>query len=243
VFLTTLGFGQDNLKDSKMEMMADHGNGQYNYIDNILEAQKVFIAELGGTLYTVAKDVKIQVEFNPARVQGYRLLGYEDRLLRDEDFKDDKKDAGDMGSGHSVTALYEVVPAGVTSDVALETPDSLRYQKNPRPEEVEGGPELAFVKVRYKAPDGNTSELITHPVVAGRAESPSVDFRFQSAVIEFGLLLRKSQYKGDATLSEVIATARGALGSDPDGYRSEFVRLAQAARTLGLPLDERDDGR
>jgi len=254
VFLTTLGFGQDNLKDSKMEEMADHGNGQYNYIDNIMEAQKVFISELGGTLYTVAKDVKIQVEFNPAHVQGYRLLGYEDRLLRDEDFKNDKKDAGDMGSGHSVTALYEVIPAGVTPDVDLLTPDSLRYQAPPldRPQrrpvdDVERvpapGQELLFVKVRYKTPTGSSSKLITHPVLASDGESPSVDFRFQTAVVEFGLLLRQSQYKGDANLADVIVTARGALGADPDGYRSEFVRLAQAARGLGLPLDERDDGR
>jgi len=249
VFLTTLGFGQDNLKDSKMEEMADHGNGQYNYIDNIMEAQKVFISELGGTLYTVAKDVKIQVEFNPAHVQGYRLLGYEDRLLRDEDFKNDKKDAGDMGSGHSVTALYEVIPAGVTPDEDLRTPDSLRYQgpSEPayriRPADRTPGQEMLFVKVRYKTPTGSTSKLITHPVLARGDESPSVDFRFQTAVVEFGLLLRQSQYKGDANLADVIATARGALGSDPDGYRAEFVRLAQTARGLGLPLDERDDGR
>ncbi len=247
VFLTTLGFGQDNLKDSKMEEMADHGNGQYNYIDNIMEAQKVFISELGGTLYTVAKDVKIQVEFNPAQVQGYRLLGYEDRLLKDEDFKDDKKDAGDMGSGHSVTALYEVIPAGVDADEGLRTPDSLRYQHTKNtlrdPELSRDTGEMLFVKVRYKSPTGSTSKLITHPVLARSSESPSVDFRFQTAVVEFGLLLRQSQYKGDANLGDVIATARGALGSDPDGYRSEFVRLAQAARSLGLPLDGKDEGR
>jgi len=247
VFLTTLGFGQDNLKDSKMEEMADHGNGQYNYIDNIMEAQKVFISELGGTLYTVAKDVKIQVEFNPAQVQGYRLLGYEDRLLKNEDFKDDKKDAGDMGSGHSVTALYEVIPAGVDADEDKQTPDSLRYQhpKNTLrdPELSRDTGEMLFVKVRYKSPTGSTSKLITHPVLARSSESPSVDFRFQTAVVEFGLLLRQSQYKGDANIGDVIATARGALGSDPDGYRSEFVRLAQAARGLGLPLDGKDEGR
>lgn len=247
VFLTTLGFGQDNLKDSKMEEMADHGNGQYNYIDNIMEAQKVFISELGGTLYTVAKDVKIQVEFNPVQVQGYRLLGYEDRLLKDEDFKDDKKDAGDMGSGHSVTALYEVIPAGVDPDEDLRTPDSLRYQHSKNtlrdPELSRDTGEMLFVKVRYKTPTGSTSKLITHPVLARSSESPSVDFRFQTAVVEFGLLLRQSQYKGDANLGDVIAMARGALGSDPDGYRSEFVRLALTARSLGLPLDGKDEGR
>jgi Ca-activated chloride channel family protein len=250
VFLTTLGFGQDNLKDSKMEQMADHGNGQYNYIDNILEAQKVFIQELGGTLYTVAKDVKIQVEFNPARVQGYRLLGYEDRLLKDEDFKDDKKDAGDMGSGHSVTALYEVVLAGTDPDVDLRVPDSLRYQPNHGSRsEVNlepgstGGPEMLFVKVRYKTPTGETSKLLTHPVLAAESASPSVDFRFQSAVVEFGLVLRQSQYRGDASLADVIARARESLGPDADGYRSEFVRLAMAARNLGPPLDGKDGGR
>lgn len=245
VFLTTLGFGQDNLKDSKMEQMADHGNGQYNYIDNIQEAQKVFISELGGTLYTVAKDVKIQVEFNPARVQGYRLLGYEDRLLKDEDFKDDKKDAGDMGSGHSVTAFYEVIPADQESDVDLEIPDSLRYQAEGVRivHQARPSPELLFVKVRYKTPTGEKSRLITHPVLASSDDSPSVDFRFQEAVVEFGLLLRKSAFRGDATIGDVITSAREALGRDPDGYRSEFVRLAEAARNLGWPLDERDGGR
>jgi Ca-activated chloride channel family protein len=253
VFLTTLGFGQDNLKDSKMEQMADHGNGQYNYIDTQLEAQKVFVQELGGTLYTVAKDVKIQVEFNPAQVQGYRLLGYEDRLLRDEDFKNDKKDAGDMGSGHSVTALYEVIPAGVTPDEDLRTPDSLRYQPNHRPDRqpepdvaetgrAPGG-EMLFVKVRYKTPTGETSRLLTHPVPAADTRSPSADFRFQGAVVEFGLLLRQSAYRGEASFRDVIATARESLGSDPEGSRSEFIRLAEAARSIGHTLDADDGGR
>ena len=246
VFLTTLGFGQDNLKDSKMEQMADHGNGQYNYIDNLLEAQKVFVRELGGTIYTVAKDVKIQVEFNPARVQAYRLIGYEDRLLRDENFADDRKDAGDMGSGHSVTALYETLPTGMTPDVEVRVPDSLRYQPTrggaTAPADREG-PELLFVKVRYKEPDGATSRLLTHPVVATAAEGPSADFRFQAAVAEFGLLLRQSAYRGTARMEDVIAAARGSLGSDPDGFRAEFVRLAEAARSIGLPLDDRGTGR
>ena len=153
-----------------------------------------------------------------------------------------------MGSGHSVTALYEVIPAGVTADVDLRVPDSLRYQtpgahRSPVEEEPRGTAEMLFVKVRYKTPTGATSKLISHPVVAQASPSPSTDFRFQTAVVEFGLLLRQSPFKGDATLGVVIASARAALGSDPDGYRSEFVRLAQAARHLGLPLDERDDGR
>ena len=232
VFLTVLGFGMGNLKDSKMEQLADHGNGNYAYIDNLLEAKKTLVHEMGGTLFTVAKDVKIQVEFNPARVRAYRLIGYENRLLADEDFTDDTKDAGEMGAGHSVTALYEIVPTGVATDVTIRVPDSLRYQtvRTPR----SGGAELGFVKVRYKQPDGDRSRLLTLPVSGepGRAASP--EFRFQTAVAEFGLLLKGSAYRGVANFEEVIAAARGSLGADPDGYRAEFVKLAQAAQSLGL---------
>jgi Ca-activated chloride channel family protein len=232
VFLTVLGFGHGNLKDSKMEMLADRGNGQYFYIDNLLEARKALVTELGGTLYTVAKDVKLQIEWNPARVRAYRLIGYENRLLRDEDFADDSVDAGDVGSGHSVTALYEVVPVGVETDVVIRLPDSLRYQTTPRPSAASAGPELVFVKVRYKAPDGDRSRLLSRPV-RDDATDPSSDFRFQAAVAEFGLVLRNSPHRGRADLGRVIATARGALGDDPDGYRAEFVRLVQAAQSLG----------
>jgi Ca-activated chloride channel family protein len=232
VFLTVLGFGMGNLKDSKMEQLADHGNGNYAYIDNLLEAKKTLVHELGGTLFTVAKDVKVQVEFNPAQVRAYRLIGYENRLLADEDFADDTKDAGEMGAGHSVTALYEIVPVGVETDVTIRVPDSLRYQtvRGPRG----GGQELGFVKVRYKQPDGDRSRLLTHPVSGEAAGTPSAEFRFQTAVAEFGLLLKGSAYRGSASYEDVIATSRTSLGADPEGYRAEFVRLAQAAQALGL---------
>jgi Ca-activated chloride channel family protein len=232
VFLTVLGFGMGNLKDSKMEQLADHGNGNYAYIDNLLEAKKTLVHEMGGTLFTVAKDVKIQVEFNPARVRAYRLIGYENRLLAAEDFTDDTKDAGEMGAGHSVTALYEIVPTGVATDVTIRVPDSLRYQtvRTPR----SGGAELGFVKVRYKQPDGDRSRLLTLPVSGEQGRTPSPEFRFQTAVAEFGLLLKGSAYRGVANFEEVIAAARGSLGADPDGYRAEFVKLAQAAQSLGL---------
>ncbi len=233
VFLTVLGFGMGNLKDSKMEQLADHGNGNYAYIDNLLEAKKTLVHELGGTLFTVAKDVKIQVEFNPARVRAYRLIGYENRLLADEDFADDAKDAGEMGAGHSVTALYEIVPVGAQTDVTIRVPDSLRYQSVRAPGSG-GGSELGFVKVRYKQPDGDRSHLLSRPVGAEATRAPSMDFRFQTAVAEFGLLLKGSALRGSASFEDVITTARASQGADPDGYRTEFVRLAQAAQSLGL---------
>ena len=234
VFLTVLSVGEGNLQAAKMEKLADHGNGNYAYIDTISEAQKVLVHELGGTLYTVAKDVKIQVEWNPARVQAYRLIGYENRLLHNEDFTDDKKDAGEVGSGHSVTALYEVVPVGIKTDVNIRMPDSLRYQRRTVQSTSAAGPELLFVKVRYKQPDGDQSRLISQPVLASATASPSVDFQFQTAVAEFGLLLRNSDFKGTADLGHVIAAAREARGQDPDGYRAEFVRLAETVRGIGL---------
>ena len=234
VFLTVLGVGEGNLQAAKMEKLADKGNGNYSYLDTITEAQKVLIHELGGTLYTVAKDVKIQVEWNPARVRAYRLIGYENRMLRNEDFADDKKDAGEVGSGHSVTALYEVVPAGVETDVTIRMPDSLRYQQRSTQPTPNAGAELLFVKVRYKQPDGDQSRLLTQPVLAGTGAAPSTDFRFQAAVAELGLLLRNSQFKGKADLARVIASARDARGADPEGYRAEFVRMAEAVRGIGL---------
>ncbi|HEY3220783.1 MAG TPA: von Willebrand factor type A domain-containing protein [Gemmatimonadales bacterium] len=234
VFLTVLGVGEGNLQAAKMEKLADKGNGNYAYLDNIAEAQKVLVHELGGTLYTVAKDVKIQVEWNPARVRAYRLIGYENRMLRNEDFADDKKDAGEVGSGHSVTALYEVVPVGVNTDVTIRMPDSLRYQRRNAVSTTAAGPELVFVKVRYKRPDGDESRLISQPVPAQAGQAPSIDFQFQAAVAEFGLLLRNSDFRGKADLGHVIAAAREARGKDPDGYRAEFVRLAEAVRGMGL---------
>src|SRR5437867_4472813 len=234
VFLTVLGVGEGNLQAAKMEKLADKGNGNYAYLDNIAEAQKVLVHELGGTLYTVAKDVKIQVEWNPARVRAYRLIGYENRMLRNEDFADDKKDAGEVGSGHSVTALYEVVPVGVNTDVTIRMPDSLRYQHRDAQSTSAAGAELLFVKVRYKQPDGDQSRLISQPVLAQAGQAPSVDFQFQAAVAEFGLLLRNSDFRGKADLGHVIAAAREARGNDADGYRAEFVRLAETVRGIGL---------
>src|SRR5467141_1354442 len=234
VFLTVLGVGEGNLQAAKMEKLADKGNGNYAYLDNIAEAQKVLVHELGGTLYTVAKDVKIQVEWNPARVRAYRLIGYENRLLRNEDFADDKKDAGEVGYGHSVTALYDVVPVGVNTDVTIRMPDSLRYQRRNTQPTGAAGPELLFVKVRYKQPDGDESRLLSQPVLAQAGQAPSVDFQFQAAVAEFGLLLRNSDFRGKADLGHVIAAAREARGQDADGYRAEFVKLAEAVRGIGL---------
>jgi Ca-activated chloride channel family protein len=231
-FLTVLGFGTGNLKDSKMEQMADKGNGHYAYIDSFREAQKVFVQEFGGTLFTVAKDVKIQVEFNPARVQSYRLLGYENRLLAKEDFKDDKKDAGELGSGHSVTALYEVVPAGARP-VALSD-DSLTYQEVSLRPGARHSSELLTVRLRYKDPKGSTSKLLEAPVT-DRTGAASEDMRFASAVAEFALLLRDSEHKGQASWEQVLSLARGARGEDEQGYRGEFVGLVETARTLAGP--------
>ncbi|MEX2470826.1 MAG: VWA domain-containing protein, partial [Gemmatimonadota bacterium] len=205
-FLTVLGFGTGNLKDSKMEQIADHGNGSYAYIDSALEARKVLVGEMGGTLVTVAQDVKIQVEFNPARVAAYRLIGYENRLLANEDFDDDTKDAGEIGAGHSVTALYEIIPVGVESPAQVREQGDLRYQQVP-----DSGPradtnELLFVKLRYQEPGGSESRLLTHPVTY-IVERPSTDFRFSAAVAAWGMLLRESEHCADFGLSDVLTLA------------------------------------
>jgi Ca-activated chloride channel family protein len=237
--LTVLGFGTGNLKDSKMEQVADHGNGNFHYVDGLLEARKVLVEEMGGTLLTLAKDVKLQIEFNPARVAGYRLIGYENRLLADEDFNDDTKDAGELGAGHTVTALYEVVPAG--EPVPRGDVDELRYQPgadDPPLSEFDG--EMMYVKVRYKEPDGAKSRLL-ELAVADRRASPSGDFRFASAVAGFGMLLRDSEHAGDLTLSDVVTLAENGKGDDPRGYRGEFIRLVEAVRDLGL-LEIVDEG-
>jgi len=242
-FLTILGFGMGNYKDSKMEKLAGAGNGNYGYIDDLLEARKMLVREMGGTLLTVAKDVKLQVEFDPTKVQAYRLLGYEDRLLRDEDFANDAKDAGDVGAGHTVTALYEIVRAGVPLDITLPDVAPLRYQK---PTETHSrGDELLTVAMRYKAPDGERSLLVTKPVRAsiGR-RGASESMRFASAVAGFGMLLRHSPNAGSLTWGDVLSLARGARGSDEDGYRADFIRLAEIASTLDrkiarvIPEDE-----
>ena len=216
-----------------MEQMADKGNGHYAYIDSFREAQKVFVQEFGGTLFTVAKDVKIQVEFNPARVQSYRLLGYENRTLAREDFADDRKDAGELGSGHSVTALYEIVPVGATP-VALGD-DSLTYQQvSIRPEASRSG-ELMTVRLRYKDPQGSTSRLLEEPVRDRSVRVASEDMRFASAVAGFALLLRDSEHRGQASYEQVLSLARGARGEAPHGYRGEFIGMVETARPLSAP--------
>ena len=234
-YLTVLGFGQGNLQDAKMKALAKHGNGNYAYVDGMGEARKVFGQELGGTLETVANDAKVQVEFNPAAVRAYRLIGYEGRLLRDEDFADDAKDAGDVGTGHTATALYEVVPAGVTGTVPVRGVDPLRYGRAPEAASARGrADELLFVQLRWKVPGEARSRLLTHVARdPGGAARPGDDFRFASAVAEFGMVLRGSPFKGAATAGAVLARARGALGDDPGGHRREFVSLVERYRAIG----------
>lgn len=235
VYMTVLGFGMGNIKDDKMEIIADKGNGNYAYIDNIQEARRVLVREFGGTLFTIAKDVKFQVEFNPAFVKSYRLVGYENRILNDEDFNDDTKDAGEMGAGHTVTALYEIIPAG--SDEIVPLVDPLRYQNNEKL--IEGrGPmrdapkELCNIKLRYKEPDGLVSKMFSKTVGTGvKGISETTDrFRFSASVAAFGMILRNSQYRGSATLGDVVTLASGSRGEDSDGYRAEFIRLVQATK-------------
>lgn len=234
VFLTVLGFGMGNLKDSKMEQLADKGNGNYAYIDNLLEAKKVLVSEMGATLLTIAKDVKIQVEFNPAKVQAYRLIGYENRQLRDRDFNDDTKDAGELGAGHSVTALYEIIPTGVESDVNLPEVDALKYQQNTVDAAAYNSDELMLVKLRYKAPDENESKLIEQPIIAKEVSlaNASNNLKFAAAVAEFGMVLRDSEYKGSASFDEVLKLAKESQGVDLEGYRAEFIRLVEKARAI-----------
>lgn len=239
IFLTVLGYGMGNYKDSKMETLADKGNGNYAYIDNISEARKVLINEFGGTLFTIAKDVKLQVEFNPARVQSYRLIGYENRMLEARDFNDDKKDAGELGAGHTVTALYEVIPVGI-KDSFSDSVDDLKYQNKPaKPVVLKGnGQELMTVKLRYKKPDGNTSKLIEQPVMDTRIafEKTSGNFRFSAAVAEFGMLLKQSDYSQNSSFEHLIAVAEKAKGEDKEGYRAEFIRMAKSAKLLAREL-------
>lgn len=235
IFLTVLGFGTGNYKDGKMEQLADKGNGNYAYIDTLLEAKKVLVNDLRGTLFTIAKDVKIQVEFNPAKVQAYRLIGYENRLLQNQDFNDDKKDAGDIGSGHSVTALYEIIPTGAKSDVKLPKIDPLRYQRSGETAPDAAGNELMQVKLRYKLPQDSTSQLITQTIQDDdlRADQiPSTNLRFAAAVATFGMVLRDSEYKGNANYDLVMKLATQGKGEDQEGYRGEFIRLVEQSRGL-----------
>ena len=228
VFLTILGFGMGNYKDARMEQLSNAGNGNYAYIDNILEAQKMFGTELWGTLYTIAKDVKIQIEFNPALVKAYRLIGYENRMLAAEDFNDDKKDAGEIGVGHCVTAIYEVIPAD-SKEEARKT-DSLKYQSS----NIINSDELLTVKFRYKEPDGKKSKLITKSIKSEdiNSEIDSENLLFASSVAEFGLLLRDSKFKGNASYTAVLKRAGKASKEDPYGYRAEFIKLVKISRAL-----------
>ena len=233
VFLTVLGYGMGNYKDSKMETLADKGNGNYAYIDNITEARKVLVNEFGGTLFTIAKDVKLQIEFNPQKVQLYRLIGYENRLLNKEDFNNDKKDAGDMGSGHTVTALYEIIPVGVKSNFK-ESVDDLKYQENSSNAKLSHGDELFTVKLRYKTPSGKISRLIEKPVTDNnvRWDNTSKDFKFSAAVAGYGMLLRNSEFLQKTTYEKVILWARSGLGDDEEGYRNEFLQLVKSSDLL-----------
>jgi Ca-activated chloride channel family protein len=240
VFLSVLGFGMGNYKDSTLEKLADQGNGNYAYIDNLAEARKVLVEEMSGTLITVAKDVKIQVDFNPARVEAYRLIGYENRVLRTEDFNNDAKDAGDMGAGHTVTALFEVVPKG--GQIPGPSVDPSKYTQPQGAGAARGGGaangassnEMLTLRVRYKLPDADNSTRMDVPLVdrGGAFERATTDFRFAASVAEFGMILRNSPYKGTARMDSVLDIAEGAVGPDRNGYRKEFITLVQRARNL-----------
>lgn len=222
IFLTALGFGMGNYQDSKLETLALKGNGNHAYIDTMQEAKRVLGTEFGGTIYTIAKDVKIQVEFNPARVQAYHLIGYENRLLNDEDFNDDKKDAGELGSGHTVTALYEIIPVGVKSKY-LKDIDDLKYTNRSKKSSSD---ELLTVKFRYQKPEGSKSILITE-TVKDAVQPMDTDFQFASAVALFGMQLRESEFTSKAPASLVVSLAEAGRGEDKDGYRAEFIRLVK----------------
>ena len=234
VFLTILGFGRGNYQDAKMQQLAQKGNGNAAYIDSVNEARKVLVTQMGGTLLTVAKDVKIQVEFNPAHVKGYRLVGYETRALANEDFNNDKKDAGEMGAGHSVTALYEIIPAD--SKEVVPGVDALKYQK-PAPSAAADSNELLTVKLRYKQPDGDTSKLLSQVVLdAPKAfAEASETFRFSAAVATFAMLMQGSKHVGNTTFGQVQAWADSARGKDFGGYRAEMIGLVQRAAALKWP--------
>lgn len=236
VFLSILGYGMGNYKDSKMQTLAQAGNGNHAYIDNLQEANKVLVNEFGATMYTVAKDVKLQIEFNPNRVQAYRLVGYETRMLNKEDFNDDTKDAGEMGAGHTVTAFYEVVPVGVKMNMQGNI-DPLKYQteaKNPIQKRLGESmhPDLLTVKLRYKQPNGTTSKKIEVPLIDSNTNEVSDDFRFAAAVAMFGQVMKGSEYKGEGTFDKAIELAQSGYGNDSQGYRREFVRLMETAKGL-----------
>ena len=234
VFLSALGVGDDNFKDALMQKLADKGNGNYHYIDSLEEAQKVLVEQMNGTLVTIAKDVKIQVEFNPEVVGSYRLIGYEKRVLANADFNDDTKDAGEIGAGHTVTALYEVVPAGAEMRPVV---DGLKYQPVPKVEPRRpgnGNKEMLTLKLRYKKPDGETSRLSEFVVMdqGYTFNRASIDFQFAAAVAGYGMVLKDSTYKGTASFGSILEMAEAAKGNDVEGYRSEFITLVKQARDL-----------
>ena len=233
VFLTVLGCGRGNLRDSRMETLADKGNGNYAYLDNLDEAGRVLVAQFGGTLFTVAKDVKLQIEFNPARVASYRLVGYENRMLAAGDFNNDRKDAGELGAGHTVTALYEIVPVGAIQPLI----DDLKYQPA-RPATATMQQfltnDVLTVKLRYKEPQGSRSKLLVQSLtgISVAIEKATPDFQFTAVVAQFGMLLKQSEQRGGATWAATERLADGARGPDADGYRAEFVRLVRLAQGL-----------
>ncbi len=230
IAISVLGFGMGNYKDDKMEIIADKGNGNYAYIDNLLEARKVLVSEFGGTLYTIAKDVKFQLEFNPAQVSEYRLVGYENRLLNEEDFENDEKDAGEIGSGHTVTALYEIVPANNQRNPKKE----LKYQSPKLTNKALQSNDLITLKLRYKDPGKRKSKLIEQPVknIPLVFDTTSDDFRFSASIAEFGMLLRNSKYLGSTTWDSAYTLAKNSKGNDEEGYRGEMIRLLESAELL-----------
>jgi Ca-activated chloride channel family protein len=228
IFLTVLGYGMGNYKDSKMQILADKGNGNHAYIDNITEARKVLVNEFGGTLFTIAKDVKLQIEFNPAKVKAYRLIGYENRMLKSEDFNNDKKDAGDLGSGHTVTALYEIIPVGVESEFFKI--DELKYQTSKIDPSSYKSDELMTIKLRYKKPAEDDSKLIVHPLRDTNVSlsKTSGNFRWSASVAAFGMMLRESEYVKNYTYEQIVEMAQAAKGNDNEGYRSEFINMVKS---------------
>ena len=235
VFLTALGFGMGNYQDSTLEQLANQGNGNYGYIDSAREARRLLVEQVDGTLAVIAKDVKIQVEFNPTQVAAYRLIGYENRLLAKEDFNNDQKDGGEIGAGHMVTALYEVVPAGGGGELTTSAVDALRYGA-PTASRVAAAVnhEMLTVKVRAKAPEGDVSERWEFPLIDGGASfaATSADFKFASAVAGFGMLLRDSNFRGETTFSRVLVWAEAGMADDATGYREEFLTLVRKAESL-----------
>jgi Ca-activated chloride channel homolog len=242
IFLTTLGFGMGNYKDDRMEQLADKGNGNYYYIDNILEAKKVFVSELGGTLFTIAKDVKLQLEFNPVEIFAYRLVGYENRLLNKEDFNDDTKDAGELGAGHTVTALYELILNENETEVELPEVEDLKYQVQEITDTAKRSNELLTLKLRYKQPDGDTSKLLEFPVKKRfvKFKNASDNFKFSAVVAGFGQFLRDSKFKGNVNYDSLIELAKESKGKDEFGYRAEFIQLLEKAELIEIVEEDEE---